>query len=62
MKEYEKIRWFPTTSITVKAAFIGYLEVGEKGFLSKFRDGFFTVAGKLGIARKVFLDAATPKL
>lgn len=62
LKEYENIRWFPTASITAKAAFLGYLETGEKGFLSKFRDAFFFVAGKIGLARKVFLDSATPKL
>jgi len=62
LKKYERIRWFPTASITAKAAFLGYLETGEKGFLSKFRDSFFFVAGKIGLARKVFLDAATPKL
>jgi len=62
LKEYERIRWFPTASITVKAAFLGYLETGEKGFLSKFRDSFFFVAGKIGLAKKVFLDSAIPKL
>ncbi len=62
LKEYENTRWFPTASITIKSAFLGYLETGEKGFLSKFRDAFFFVAGKVGIARMVFLDAATPKL
>lgn len=62
LKQYEKIRWLPTTSITLKAIFLGYLETGEKGFLSKFRDTFFFFAGKVGLARKVFLDAATPKV
>lgn len=61
LKEYENIRWPPTASITLKAAFLGYLETGSPGFLSKFRDAFFFVAGKLGVARKVFLGAATPK-
>jgi len=62
LKEYENTRWFATTSITLKAAFIGYLETGGEGFFSKFRDVFFTVAGKAGIARKVFLGSATPKV
>ncbi len=62
LKEYENTRWYPTTSITLKAAFLGYLETGGEGFLSKFRDAFFNVAGKVGVARKVFLDAATPRL
>mmetsp|Transcript_18323 Transcript_18323/g.25839 ORF Transcript_18323/g.25839 Transcript_18323/m.25839 type:complete len:272 (+) Transcript_18323:238-1053(+) len=62
LKSYEQIRWPPTASITLKAAFLGYLEVGGAGFLSKFRDSFFFVAGKIGLAAKVFLDAATPKV
>eukprot|EP00979_Chaetoceros_neogracilis_P008545 scaffold1904_cov280-Chaetoceros_neogracile.AAC.7 len=62
LKEYETTRWLPTASITFKSIFLGYLETGEKGFLSSFRDAFFFVAGKVGIARYVFLDAATPKL
>jgi len=62
LKEYEHRRWLPTASITAKSVLLGYLETGQKGFLSKFRDAFFFVAGKVGIARKVFLDSATPKV
>jgi len=63
LKEYERKRWFPTASITVKSALIGYLETGGvDGFYSKFRDVFFRVMGKIGVAKKVLLDAATPKL
>lgn len=42
LKEYENRRWLPTTSITVKAALLGYLEVGPSLF-SNFRDVFFLV-------------------
>eukprot|EP00957_Ditylum_brightwellii_P107055 8168113-Ditylum_brightwellii.AAC.1 len=62
LRDYEQKRWFPTTSITVKAIFLGYLETGSEGFLSKFRDVFFFTMGKIGVAKKVFLDAATPKV
>ena len=62
LNQYEKVRWAPTTSITLKAIFLGYLETGSRGFLSKFRDAFFFFAGKIGLAKKVFLDAATPQL
>lgn len=63
LKEYERKRWFPTTSITVKSALIGYLETGGfDGFYSKFRDVFFRTMGFIGVAKKVLLDAATPKL
>ena len=61
LKEYENRRWMPTTSITAKAAFLGYLEVGP-GLLGNFRDAFFFVMGKIGVVKKVFLDAATPKM
>jgi hypothetical protein len=61
LKEYENRRWMPTTSITAKAAFLGYLEVGP-GLLGNFRDVFFFVMGKIGVVKKVFLDAATPKM
>ena len=58
LKEYENRRWMPTTSITAKAAFLGYLEVHGNWF----RDVFFFVMGKIGVVKKVFLDAATPKM
>ena len=63
LREYEQRRWFPTASITIKSAFIGYLETGGiDGFYSKFRDVFFRVMGVVGVAKKVLLDAATPKV
>ena len=62
LKNYEKVRWKPTADITLKAAFLGYLETGNSDFLSKFRDAFFFSMGKIGIAKKVFLDGATPKV
>ena len=42
LKEYENRRWLPITSITVKAALLGYLEVGPS-LISNFRDVFFLV-------------------
>lgn len=62
LKNYEKIRWKPTADITLKAAFLGYLETGNGDFLSKFRDAFFFTMGKIGVAKKVYLDGATPKV
>jgi 2-polyprenyl-6-methoxyphenol hydroxylase-like FAD-dependent oxidoreductase len=61
LKEYENRRWLPTASITAKSAFLGYLEAGSS-FFSNFRDAFFFVMGKLGVAEKVFLDSAKPKM
>jgi type IV secretory pathway VirB6-like protein len=62
LKDYESLRWKPTASITAKSIFLGYLETGGNGFPSIFRDAFFFSAGKLGIAKKVYLDAATPQV
>ena len=61
LKEYETLRWSPTASITLKSILLGYLETGGEGLPSKLRDSVFFTLGKLGIARKVFLDGATPK-
>ncbi len=61
LEEYENRRWLPTASITAKSAFLGYLEAGSS-FFSNFRDVFFFVMGKLGVAEKVFMDSAKPKL
>ncbi len=36
LKEYEHVRWLPTASITAKAAFLGYLEIGS-GWAGYFR-------------------------
>jgi len=63
LKEYEYTRWKPTTSITAKAAILGYLETGGRdGFFSKFRDVFFKTLSIAGIPTRVLLDAATPKV
>ena len=61
LKDYEDIRWPATTSISAKASFLGYLETGSPGLLSKFRDIFFFVMGKIGVANKILIGAATPK-
>lgn len=59
LKEYERQRWATATSISTKAAFLGYLEASQ-GFPAKFRDLFFSTMFRLGIAKKIFLGAATP--
>jgi hypothetical protein len=63
LKEYERKRWSPTSSITLKSSLIGYLEVGGfDGAYAKFRDTLIRVLGIAGVANRVLLDAATPKL
>lgn len=61
LKEYEQQRWATTTSISAKAGFLGYLEASNGPF-AKFRDVFFSTMFKLGIAKKIFLGAATPNV
>ena len=61
LKEYENLRWAATTEISAKAAFLGYVEAGP-GLVSKFRDTLFFTLGKIGLAKKIFLGAATPKV
>ena len=63
LKEYENTRWLPTFEIFLKSVLLGYLETGGmNGFYSGFRDIFFQVMGRIGVAEKVLLGAATPKL
>lgn len=60
---YERTRWPSTFGVFWKAAFLGYLETGgTKGVYSKFRDVFFKTMGSVGIAEKVLIGAATPKM
>ena len=63
LKEYEKTRWLPRASITVKSAFLGYLETGGPTgvYMPSFVTSFFKTMGIIGVAKKVLLDAATPK-
>lgn len=63
VKEYEKTRWPATFQIFWKSLFLGYLETGGTGGLaSKFRDIFFKTMGLLGVAERVLMSAALPKL
>jgi 2-polyprenyl-6-methoxyphenol hydroxylase-like FAD-dependent oxidoreductase len=63
LDEYETIRWPATFQIFWKSAFLGYLETGGfDGFYAKFRDLFFKTMGILGVAKKVLLSAAAPKV
>jgi hypothetical protein len=61
--QYQNARFFPTASITVKAAIIGYLETGGRnGFYAKFRDTFFCFLHFVGVPKKVLLDSGVPKV
>jgi 2-polyprenyl-6-methoxyphenol hydroxylase-like FAD-dependent oxidoreductase len=58
LDRYEKTRWLPCFNIFWKSFFLGYLEAGG----GKFRDAFFKTMGIIGVAKKVLLGAATPKV
>jgi hypothetical protein len=63
LNDYQTARFFPTASITVKAAVLGYLETGGRnGFYSKFRDAFFRLLDFFQVPRKVLLDSSIPKV
>lgn len=63
LKDYERTRWFHTFTILLNTCFLGYLETGgENGFSAKFRDLFFKTTGLIGVAQRVLLSAAVPKV
>lgn len=55
---YRNRRWVPTARLLANSRLLGFLETqGGAGALG--RDAFFWATGQLGVARAVFLDAAT---
>ena len=63
LKDYEKTRWPAIFQIFWKSGFLGYLETGgENGLYARFRDVFFKTMGLVGVAERVLLSAAVPKL
>jgi len=61
LKAYERRRKPPTTRIMLNSWILGNLET-QTGLGASFRDNFFTATGALGVAEKVFLDGAVPKV
>ena len=61
-KEYENIRKPPTALLTLKSGFLGVLETLGGPFSTLFRDNVFRFLAFSGIAKKVYLDSAKPKL
>jgi salicylate hydroxylase len=63
LNDYQATRWPACFNIFWKAAFLGYLETGgTDGFYAKFRDAFFKTMGMIGVASRVLLNAAAPKI
>jgi 2-polyprenyl-6-methoxyphenol hydroxylase-like FAD-dependent oxidoreductase len=61
--DYQLTRWPGTFSIFWQSLFLGYLETGgPNGLYSNFRNIFFKTTGFLGVAQRVLLGAAIPKL
>jgi hypothetical protein len=60
---FERARLLPTANLFVNSRILGFLETQSKESFpgASFRDFFFFVTGKLGIAKIVFLDGALPK-
>ena len=62
VESYEKLRKFPTASLSFKSNFLGFVETlgGPLGGL--IRDTFFRVMGTIGVAGFIFLDGAKPRI
>lgn len=60
---FERARAFPTARLQLNSRLLGFLETQASDSFpgSLFRDVFFFLAGKLGVARLVFLDGALPR-
>ena len=58
LRAYQFARWWPTTRLLANSRILGFLET-QSGPGALFRDAFFFTTGKVGIAKFVFLDAAT---
>eukprot|EP00968_Pinguiococcus_pyrenoidosus_P003276 scaffold193_cov255-Pinguiococcus_pyrenoidosus.AAC.45 len=59
--QYESIRKPPTAELLLKSAFLGEVET-LPGELSRLRNAFFAVTGRLGIAERVFVDGTLPRI
>lgn len=62
LRDYERRRKPDTTSVLVKSAIVGKVETlgGVAGEV--FRNNFFFGTWKLGVAERVFMDGAMPKV
>lgn len=61
LKAYQSKRFLPTTKLLLNSRILGFLETQAEGGIpgAAFRDKFFYVTGKLGVAEFIFRDAAT---
>ena len=57
LRAYQNGRWFPTSRLLANSRLLGFLET-QRGLGASFRDAFFFTTGRLGVAKRVFLDGA----
>lgn len=62
LRDYERRRKPETTSVLAKSVIVGGIETlgGVAG--EAFRNNFFFGTWKLGVAEKIFMDGAMPKV
>lgn len=60
--EYEGRRRTVTTQLRLKSGLIGQLETLGGPLGAPLKEAFFRFASASGIAKSVFLDAATPRI
>lgn len=61
-RAYHRARFASTTRLQLNSRILGALETQQSPFGCAFRDAFFATTGRLGVARRVFLDGATPRI
>lgn len=61
LRSYEATRKPAVTAIQLESVFLGYLET-QSGPGAVGRDAFFTVMGAVGVAERIFLEGAVPRV
>jgi 2-polyprenyl-6-methoxyphenol hydroxylase-like FAD-dependent oxidoreductase len=62
LAKYETTRKSTVATLLAKSVILGVVETLPEPLGPAFRDNFFYTLGKLGIAQKVLIDAAIPKV
>lgn len=61
LEVYQRKRLFSTARLQLNSRFLGFVET-QQGKGAEYRNTFFTVMGKLGIAEAVFIDGANVRV
>lgn len=62
LKDYERRRKPDTAAVLAKSVFVGAVETLDGPAGEAFRDNFFFGMWKAGVAEKIFMDGAMPKV